>query len=85
MNIELQTLEVLELNPRTFLFLFRGIILSTKRNFGSSCSLMFYKIGVPESFAKFTGKHLYQSLLFDKIAGLQPPTLIKKRLIQVFP
>ena len=36
-------------------------------------SQMFFKIGVLKSFAKFTGKHLYQSLSFNKVAasGLQ--------------
>ena len=32
------------------------------------------------NFAKFTGKHLCQSLFFNKIAGLRPATLLKKRL-----
>ena len=32
------------------------------------------------NFAKFTGKHLYQSLFFNKIVGLRPATLLKKRL-----
>ena len=31
-------------------------------------------------FAKFTGKHLCQSLFFNKVAGLRPATLFKKRL-----
>ena len=31
-------------------------------------------------FAKFTGKHLCQSLFFNKVAGLRPATLLKKRL-----
>ena len=31
-------------------------------------------------FAKFTGKHLFQSLFFNKVAGLRPATLVKKRL-----
>ena len=30
--------------------------------------------------AKFTGKHLCQSLFFNKVAGLRPATLLKKRL-----
>ena len=30
------------------------------------------------NFPKFTGKHLSQSLCFDKVAGLKPPTLLKK-------
>ena len=37
------------------------------------------KIGVFRNFAKFTGKHLCQSLFFDKVAGLSPATLLKKR------
>ena len=31
-------------------------------------------------FVKFTGKHLCQSLFFNKVAGLRPATLLKKRL-----
>ena len=31
-------------------------------------------------FTKFTGKNLCQSLFFNKIAGLRPATLLKKRL-----
>ena len=33
-----------------------------------------------KNFTKFTGKHLYQSLFFNKVAGLRPATLLKKRL-----
>ena len=32
------------------------------------------------NFAKFTGKHLCQSLFFNKVAVLRPATLLKKRL-----
>ena len=35
------------------------------------------KKGVLRNFAKFTGKDLYQSLYFNKIAGLRPRTLSK--------
>ena len=35
--------------------------------------------GVLRNFTKFTGKHLYQSLFFNKVAGLRPATLLKKR------
>ena len=38
------------------------------------------KRGTLKDFAKFTGKHLYQSLFFNKVAGLRPATLLKKRL-----
>ena len=38
------------------------------------------KKGVLKNFTKFTGKHLCQSLLFNKVGGLTPVTLFKKRL-----
>ena len=38
------------------------------------------KKGVFKNFAKFTGKHLCQSLFFNKIAGRRPATSLKKRL-----
>ena len=45
---------------------------------------MFRKKGV-RSFAKFTGKHLCQSLFFNKVVGLRQATLSKKEtLAQVF-
>ena len=36
--------------------------------------------GVLKYFAKFTGKHLCQSLFFNKAAGLRAATLLKKKL-----
>ena len=39
---------------------------------------MFCKKGVLRNFAKLTGKHLCQSLIFNKVA--RPGTLLKKRL-----
>ena len=36
--------------------------------------------GVLRNFAKFTGKHLCQSPFFNKVAGLRPATLLKKKL-----
>ena len=41
---------------------------------------MFYKKGVLKVFAKFTGKDQCYSLFFHRAAGLEPATLIKKRL-----
>ena len=41
---------------------------------------MFFEKGVLRIFAKFTGKHLCQGLFFNKVAGLRPATLLKKRL-----
>ena len=46
----------------------------------SSCPEVFCKKGVLENSTKFTGKHLRQSLVFNKVAGLKPATLLKKRL-----
>ena len=36
------------------------------------------KTGVLKDFVKFTGKHLCQSLFFNKVAGLRAATLFKK-------
>ena len=36
--------------------------------------------GVSRNSPRFTGKHLYQSLLFNKVSGLRSATLFKKRL-----
>ena len=36
--------------------------------------------GIPKNFAKFTGKHLCQSLFFNKVAGLRTAILFKKRI-----
>ena len=41
------------------------------------CSL---RNGALRNFAKFTGKHLCQSLFFNKVADLRSATLLKKRL-----
>ena len=38
--------------------------------FSSSRPEAFFKLGVLKNFAKFTGKHLCQSLFFNKVAGL---------------
>ena len=46
----------------------------------SSHPEVFCKISVLKNFTKFTGKHLCQSLLFNKVAGLRPATLLKKKL-----
>ena len=35
--------------------------------------------GVLRNFTQFTGKHLSKSLLFNKVAGLRPAALFKKR------
>ena len=40
---------------------------------------VFWKKGVLKNFTKFTGKNLCQNLFFNKVAGLRPATLLKKR------
>ena len=44
-------------------------------NFRSSHQRCFLLKGVLWSFAKFTEKHLCQSLFFNKVAGIRPDTL----------
>ena len=46
----------------------------------SSRTEVFCKKGVLRNFTKFTGKHLCPSLLFNKVAGLGPATLLKRKL-----
>ena len=41
---------------------------------------MFCKKDVRRNFTKFTGKHLCQSFSFNKVTGVRPATLLKKRL-----
>ena len=48
--------------------------------FRSSRLEVFCKKGAVRNFAKYTGKHLCQSLFFNKALGLRPVTLLKKRL-----
>ena len=40
---------------------------------------VFYKKGILKHFAKFIGKHLFQSLCFDNIASMKATTLLKKK------
>ena len=50
-----------------------------------NCRLqMLYKIGFFKNFGRFTGKHLYRSLFFNKVT--RPVTLSKKKqtLVQMF-
>ena len=44
---------------------------------------VFYKKSALRNFTKFTGKHLCLSLFFNKVGGLGPATISKKRLVQV--
>ena len=44
--------------------------MASFRGSHQGCSIM---KGVLRNFAKFTGKHLFHSLFFNKVAGLRPP------------
>ena len=46
----------------------------------SSRSEVLCKRGALKNFAKFTEKRLCQSLFFNKVTGLSPATLLKKKL-----
>ena len=46
----------------------------------SSCLEVFCKKGPLKDFAKFTEKATVMDLFFNKVAGLRPATLLKKRL-----
>ena len=50
----------------------------TRRMGRSSNPEVFCRKGVLRSFAKFTGKHLCQSIFLNKVAGVRPATLLTK-------
>ena len=54
-----------------------SLLMTTYRSSHQTCSII--KGGL-RNFAKFTGKHLCQSLFFNKVTGLRPATLLKKGL-----
>ena len=69
------------LNLSFFLFLlytFFGLLAFSFSR--SSRPVVFCKKSVLRNFIKFTGKHLCQSLFFNKVAGFRPATLLKKGL-----
>ena len=69
-----------ELHPLQMYFkniLIWMIAVGRNRSNHPRCSV---RKGVIRNFWKLTGKHLRQSLFFNKIAGLRPVTLLKKRL-----
>ena len=54
-----------------------GVYSLRLRSSHQRCSM---KKGILKNFPKFTGKHLRQNLFFNKVAGLRPASLLKKRL-----
>ena len=61
-------------------FLLCNFCISEWVEFRSSRPEVFCKKGVLKSLTKCTGKHLCHSLFFNKVIGLMPATLLKKRL-----
>ena len=59
--------------------------ISSYNIFRSSRRGAFYKKGVLRNFTKLTGKHLFQSLFFNKNAGLRPAILLKRLWHRCFP
>ena len=77
-----------------FTFTFFLIIITTTVNISNVCfwfklkrlqrirssyQRCFIIKGVLRNFSKFTGKQLCQSLFFNKVAGVRPATLLRKR------
>ena len=58
-------------------FLILRVKITPRTCFRSSRQAVFCKEGVLRNFAKFTGKHLCQSLFFDKVAGLHNSQVCK--------
>ena len=58
---------------------FASLVTGTSK-VGSSHQRCSIKKGVFRNFTKVTGKHLCQSLFFNKVAGLRCATLLKKKL-----
>ena len=65
-------------SPQTIsMFSRQNIELFGEYIFRNSCAELSYEKDVLKNFAK-SGKHLCQSLLFNKVAGWKPPTLSKR-------
>ena len=74
MTSQLMNTELTSENIFTYLQNFR---LLKYRSSHQKCSV---RKGVLRNFAKFTWKHLCQSLFLNKVAGLRLATLLKKRI-----
>ena len=60
------------------MFYFHEVFSIFRQDERSSRPEVFCQNGVLKSFAKITGKHMYQSLFFNKVAGLN---FIKKEAL----
>ena len=61
------------------------IILRKYKKFTNSRPEVVCKKGVPRNFAKFTGRHLYQKLFFNKVEGLACKFIKKSLWHRYFP
>ena len=59
-------------------YYYNADVCKDPNDYRSSRPEVFCKKGVLKGFAKFTGKHLCQSPLFNKVAGLQACNFILK-------
>ena len=78
-----RTKRAFKMKQKVFFIIFKGLSLKQikriffgrwehlRDQFRSSRPKLFCKKGVLRNFAKFTGKHLCQSLFFNKVAGLR--------------
>ena len=68
---------VLKDEPQWFVRNYEVSVLSERRDlYSSSRSEMVFKVDVLKNFVNLTGKHLCQSLFFNKIAVLRAATLL---------
>ena len=77
------SLTVRATNSELFMTLLKNDIRITKSTFfcfQKQPPEVFCKKSVLRNFAKFTGKHLCQSLFFNNVTDLRPAALLKKRL-----
>ena len=58
----------------------RKICEQSRTHLRTTHPVVFYEKVILKDFVKFIEKHLCRSLLFSKITGLRPVTLLKKRL-----
>ena len=69
-----------QLPYKTFLKIEQVLKFTVNEKFRSSHQKCSMKKSVFRNFTKSTGKHLCQNLFFNKVVGLRPATLLKKRL-----
>ena len=73
-----------DLNDKVSWYSYYFLIIIFKKQQQSPRGVLLCKKGVLGNFIKFTGKHLCQSLFFNKVAALSRQFYLKKTLAQVF-